>query len=51
VTGWLADLDRRLAGARYTHVPLVAGLGQRISDFTETAADAQRPPPGKEMPI
>ncbi len=48
VTGWLADLDRRLAGARYAHVPLVAGLRQQISDFTKTAADAQRPPPGKE---
>jgi DNA-binding transcriptional regulator YiaG len=45
VTGWLADLDRRLAGDRYACVPLVTSLRQQISDFTMTAG-AQRPPVG-----
>lgn len=51
VTGWLAELDRRLANARYAHVPVVAGLRQQISDFTESApADTQRSKSGKETP-
>ena len=49
VTGWLSDLDRRLTGARFVNLPVVAGLREQISDFTRTAAGAQQPP-GKEMP-
>jgi hypothetical protein len=37
VTGWLADLDRRLADARYARVPMVAELRQQIREFTTTA--------------
>jgi hypothetical protein len=40
VTGWLADLDRHLADARYAHVPVAAELQQEIREFM-TAAEAQ----------
>lgn len=49
-TGWLADLDRRLAGARYADVLAVAGLRQQIGEFITTAAGAQRAPRSEEMP-
>ena len=42
VTGWLADLDRRLGGARYAHVRSAAELRQQIRDFTTMALEAQR---------
>lgn len=41
VTGWLADLDRHLAEARYARVPIVADLRQQISEFTITAPGTQ----------
>jgi hypothetical protein len=50
VTGWLADLDRKLTGTRYASVLAVAGLRQQISEFTTTAAGAQRAPWSEEMP-
>lgn len=37
VTGWLADLDWRLADDRYARAPLVAELRQQIREFTTTA--------------
>jgi hypothetical protein len=48
VTGWLADLDRRLAGARYAHVRGTAELRQQICDFTTTALEAQPGQRGQE---
>jgi hypothetical protein len=50
VTGWLADLDRRLADARYAHVPLVGDLRNQIRNFTTTATDAYQAERDKEPP-
>ncbi len=41
VTGWLGDLDRRLAADRYVHVPIAAELRQEIREFTATALETQ----------
>ena len=48
VTGWLADLDRRLADDRYARVPLVAELRQQIREFTTTALGTQQAQRGEE---
>ena len=48
VTGWLADLDRHLADARYTRVPVATELRQEIREFTATALDAQKTQRRKE---
>jgi hypothetical protein len=40
VTGWLASLDRRLAGARFARNPLAADLRQQIRDFSAAAPTA-----------
>jgi hypothetical protein len=48
VTGWLADLDRRLADDRYEHVRVASALRQQIREFTTAALNAQRPRRGKE---
>jgi hypothetical protein len=45
VTGWLADLDRRLFGHRYAASPAASGLRQHIRDFT---ANALPPHPARE---
>ncbi len=37
VTGWLTDLDKRLATRRYTLSPIAAGLRQQIRDFNASA--------------
>jgi hypothetical protein len=39
VTGWLADLDRHLADARYAHAPVAAELRQEIREFMTTALE------------
>lgn len=36
VTGWLADLGRRLSASRYARSPIAVGLRQQIRDFTTT---------------
>jgi transcriptional regulator with XRE-family HTH domain len=41
VTGWLADLDRHLADARYARTPVVTELRQQIREFTKTAPGTQ----------
>jgi DNA-binding transcriptional regulator YiaG len=48
VTGWLGDLDRRLAGDRYRHVPIAAELRQEIREFTATALETQNVRLGQE---
>jgi hypothetical protein len=50
VTGWLADLDRRLADDRYERVPIASALRQQIREFATAALDAQRPRRDKEKP-
>src|SRR5439155_25309697 len=42
VTGWLADLDRRLAADRYVHVPIAAELRQEIPEIATTARGPQK---------
>lgn len=37
VTGWLADLDERLADSRYEHVTVATELRHQIREFTTTA--------------
>lgn len=37
VTGWLADLDRRLSNHRYASSPAAACLRQQIRGFTANA--------------
>jgi len=37
VTGWLADLDGRLASDRYAHSRAASGLRQQIREFTANA--------------
>ena len=37
VTGWLADLDRRLSSRRYASSRTAPGLRQQIRDFTANA--------------
>jgi hypothetical protein len=44
VTGWLADLDRHLADARYAHVAVAAELRQEIREFMTTAPETQKCP-------
>jgi hypothetical protein len=48
VTDFLADLDRRLAGGRYTRVPVVVELRQQIREFTTTALETQQAQSGEE---
>jgi hypothetical protein len=48
VTGWLADLDRRLTDDRYERVPVASALRQQIREFATAALDAQRPRRDKE---
>jgi hypothetical protein len=48
VTGWLADLDRRLAVGRYAHGPVAAELRQQIREFTNTALETQQAEQGEE---
>ena len=48
VTGWLGDLDRRLAADRYVHVPIAAELRQEIREFTATALETQKAQRGQE---
>ncbi len=48
VTGWLADLDRRLADRRYSGIPVAAELRQQIREFNTTALEAQRDRRGEE---
>jgi hypothetical protein len=48
VTGWLGDLDRRLAADRYVHVPIAAELRQEIREFTATALETQKAEHGQE---
>lgn len=45
VTGWLADLDQHLAGARYAHAPVAAELRQEIHEFMTTALETQKAAP------
>jgi hypothetical protein len=42
VTGWLADLDRHLADARYAHVQVAGELRQEIREFMTTALETQK---------
>ena len=42
VTGWLTELDRRLAHRRYAGDPTTAELRERIRDFNTTALEAQQ---------
>lgn len=51
VTGWLADLDRRLADVRYAYVRSTAELRQQIRDFTTTALEVQQVQRGREDAI
>jgi hypothetical protein len=44
VTGWLADLDRHLADARYAHAPVAAELRQEIREFMTAALETQQAP-------
>lgn len=37
VTGWLADLDRRVSSHRYASSQAASGLRQQIRDFTANA--------------
>jgi hypothetical protein len=48
VTGWLGDLDRRLAADRYVHVPIAAELRHEIREFTATALETQKAERGQE---
>jgi hypothetical protein len=48
VTGWLGDLDRRLAADRYVHVPIAAELRQEIREFTAMALETQKAQRGQE---
>jgi hypothetical protein len=45
VTGWLADLDRHLADARYAHAPVAGELRQEIHEFMTTALETQKAAP------
>jgi hypothetical protein len=45
VTGWLADLDRHLADARYAHAPVAAELRQEIREFMTAALETQKAAP------
>ena len=54
VTGWLAELDRRLAEPRYAGLPLAIELRQQIRGFTTAAPDshrAQHDTHDKEVPV
>lgn len=42
VTGWLADLDRRLADRRYANDPKTTELREQIREFNTTALEAQQ---------
>jgi hypothetical protein len=43
VTGWLADLDRHLADARYAHAPVATELRQEIREFMTTRWSPRKP--------
>jgi len=49
VTGWLADLGRRLAAGRYATSPLAADLRQQIREFAATSATARRSKEGSQQ--
>jgi hypothetical protein len=48
VTGWLTDLDRRLADAHYKRLPVAVQLHEQIREFKTTALDGQHPSEDKE---
>jgi hypothetical protein len=37
VTGWLADLERRISARRYDGSPTAASLREQVRDFIATA--------------